>query len=268
MSYPVLPEDRRYFEIGVEKADWTWRHGARDGKRQPGRRGSAPPSGPRCRRLEVTCAIGGRRRSELLARTPSASGSGGIPETSDRTPACASAANAAGSRGLSVTVQRQRRRSSARARPGWPRGERGPGGRAASRARLRRRRRCDVVAAPNAVAPARTTAEPEHAQRRRSAADHTTLRYTFHLRVLTGAPRVGRGNAPPGLFSAVACVSARVSWAFAESLFLRCRHPRWRALRHSARQSAETRTPKQCPRDPTTRLWGQRTTRVPVRWPP
>ena len=24
LSYPVLPDDRRYFEIGVEKADWTW----------------------------------------------------------------------------------------------------------------------------------------------------------------------------------------------------------------------------------------------------
>ena len=39
LSYPVLPEDRRYFEIGVEKADWTWATVPETGSDKPGRRG-------------------------------------------------------------------------------------------------------------------------------------------------------------------------------------------------------------------------------------
>ncbi len=71
--------------------------------------------------------------------------------------------------------------------------------------------------------------EPEHARCDEAQPTHDGPIH-IHPCVLTGAPRVGRGNAPPGPFSVLACVRARVSRAFAESLFLRCRHPTGGAL--------------------------------------
>ncbi len=56
LSYPVFPEDRRYFEIGVEKADWTWATVPETGSDKPVAEG-APTVRPSWRRLEVTCAI-------------------------------------------------------------------------------------------------------------------------------------------------------------------------------------------------------------------
>jgi hypothetical protein len=56
LSYPVFPEGRRYFEIGVEKADCTWATVPETGSDNPVAEG-LPTVRPSWRRLEVTCAI-------------------------------------------------------------------------------------------------------------------------------------------------------------------------------------------------------------------
>ena len=56
LSYPVFPEDRRYFEIGVEKADWTWATVPETGSDNPVAEGAAHRQAL-LRRLDVTCAI-------------------------------------------------------------------------------------------------------------------------------------------------------------------------------------------------------------------
>ena len=56
LSYPVLPEDRRYFEIGVAKADWTWATVPETGSDSPVDEG-VPTVRPSLRSAEVTCAI-------------------------------------------------------------------------------------------------------------------------------------------------------------------------------------------------------------------
>jgi hypothetical protein len=56
LSYPVFPEERRYFEIGVEKADWTWATVPETGSDKPVADGG-PTVKPCARRLDVTCAI-------------------------------------------------------------------------------------------------------------------------------------------------------------------------------------------------------------------
>src|SRR5580698_689617 len=56
LSYPVFPEDRRYCEIGVEKADCTWATDPETGRDKPVAAG-VPTVRPSCRRLDVTWAI-------------------------------------------------------------------------------------------------------------------------------------------------------------------------------------------------------------------
>ena len=53
LSYPVFPEARRYFEIGVEKADWTWATVPETGSDKPVADG-VPTVRPSWRRLDVT----------------------------------------------------------------------------------------------------------------------------------------------------------------------------------------------------------------------
>ncbi len=56
LSYPVLPEERRYFEIAVEKADWTWPTVPETGSDKPVADG-LPTVKPSWRSSAVTCAI-------------------------------------------------------------------------------------------------------------------------------------------------------------------------------------------------------------------
>jgi hypothetical protein len=53
LSYPVFPEERRYFEIGVEKAVWTWATVPETGSDKPVADG-VPTVRPWARRLDVT----------------------------------------------------------------------------------------------------------------------------------------------------------------------------------------------------------------------
>ena len=57
LSYPVFPEERRYFEIGVEKADWTWATVPETGRRQAGRRRRPDGQALLLEGWTVTCAI-------------------------------------------------------------------------------------------------------------------------------------------------------------------------------------------------------------------
>ena len=102
LSYPVFPEGKRYFEIGVEKADWTWATVPETGRDRPVAEG-VPTVRPSWRRLEVTCAIvdgagPNCRASSAVVKKWRYSGDFGSDTCS------ASAANAAGLRGLRVTV--------------------------------------------------------------------------------------------------------------------------------------------------------------------
>ena len=53
LSYPVLPEERRYLEIDVAKADWTWATVLDTGIDNPVAEGG-PTVKPSCRSAEVT----------------------------------------------------------------------------------------------------------------------------------------------------------------------------------------------------------------------
>ena len=59
-----FPKDRRYFEIGVEKADWTWATVPDTGSDKPVVDG-VPTVRPSCRRLDGDLRDRGRRRPEL-----------------------------------------------------------------------------------------------------------------------------------------------------------------------------------------------------------
>ena len=56
LSYPVFPEESRYLEIGVEKADWTWATVPETGIDKPVAEG-VPTVKPSCWRSEVTWAM-------------------------------------------------------------------------------------------------------------------------------------------------------------------------------------------------------------------
>ena len=102
LSYPVLPEDSRYLEIGVEKADWTCATVPDTGSDNPVAEG-APTVNPSCCRLEVTWAMVARDGPNCRANCGGVRKCRYSGECGSDT-ACASEANAAGSRGLSVTV--------------------------------------------------------------------------------------------------------------------------------------------------------------------
>ena len=151
----LVPSDRRYFEIGVEKADCTWATVPETGSDRPVADGC-----PDRQALPVggwtSPARSWPTSGRIPARTVSASGSGGTRGRGSDT-ACTSVANAAGSRGLRVTVSG--RDVDVGAGPTRvARGERDPDGRAASRAPLRRPRQS--TARGGAEAPPRRTARP------------------------------------------------------------------------------------------------------------
>ena len=155
LSYPVSPEERRYFEIGVEKADWTWATVPETGRDRPVADG-VPTVRPWARRLDVTCAIVSGVGPNSSANCLRSSGSGGSRETSDQTPVAPPPPTPREIARLERDGEGQgRRRRRCRARQGWLRVEReGPDGqRQPLRARLRRRQR--VTSWPHRTLPCR-----------------------------------------------------------------------------------------------------------------
>ena len=103
-------------------------------------RTACPTVSPSCRRLEVDLRDGGPGRTESLRELRGRQEVAVVGRTSDRRPP-GPLPPARRDRGLEGDGRAGAWSSPARARPGWPRGERCPDGRAASRARPRRRGR-------------------------------------------------------------------------------------------------------------------------------
>ena len=208
LSYPVFPEERRYFEIGVEKADWTWATVPETGSDKPVADG-VPTVRPCARRLDVTCAI--------------------VPGVGPN-----SSANCVGRQEVAVVgrlwigyllrlcrqrggiawLERDGERQSRRCRCGPDEG--GPGGNEALMAGQPLAPGSGGDSARRGGDTERRRAgehhgEPEHARDDEAQPTNDTSIH-LHLCVLTGAPRVGKGNAPTrAIFSVCLLLGTRLT---------------------------------------------------------